>query len=345
MLKTCLGAIVAACLLFPPALAADPYKRGADYFPNLPVVNQNGEKGLFYDDKIKGKTVVISFIYTSCRDICPLTTARMAQLEEKLGDAMGRDVFFYSMTVDPANDTPEKMKKFSEAFGTGPGWQFLTGTFDDIKTINAALGDTSKELYEHRNEIVIGNDATGEWARNNLFGDLDRLVIDVKSMDPNFRIPIAAFSANSSVNVARALPDAPGQAMFKKICAPCHTVGVGDRVGPDLRGVTERRTSAWLTAFLKNPDEMRRKNDPVARELIDRFPTVRMPKMGLTDEDAADLIAFLKQKTADLKEAEADAAANSHAHHGHHGAPDDTAHHEHHGHQAAPADERKHHKH
>jgi cytochrome oxidase Cu insertion factor (SCO1/SenC/PrrC family)/cytochrome c2 len=321
MLKTCLGAIAAACLLLSPAFGAEPYKRGADYFPNLPVVDQNGGSGRFYDDKIKGKTVVISFIYTSCQDICPLTTARMAQLEEKLGDAMGRDVFFYSMTVDPVNDTPEKMKKFAEAFGAGPGWQFLTGTFENIKTINAALGDTSKELYEHRNEIVIGNDVTGEWSRNNLFGDLDRLVIDVKSMDPEFRIPPAMFESNGEVNVARVLPDVPGQVMFKKICAPCHTVGVGDRVGPDLRGVTERRTNSWLTAFLKNPDDVRKKNDPVARELIARFPTVRMPKMSLTDEDAADMIAFLKGKTEELKEAEADAAASSHEHHGHAVAP------------------------
>jgi cytochrome c2 len=119
--------------------------------------------------------------------------------------------------------------------------------------------------------------------------------------------------------------------MFKKICAPCHTIGVGDRVGPDLRGATDRRTEAWLTTFLKNPDEMRKKNDPATRELMARFPTVRMPKMGLTDEDAADMIAFLRRKSADLKEAEADAAP--HAHHDHGVAPSNASqgrdHHEH----------------
>src|SRR4051812_939786 len=65
---------------------------GETYIPNLPVVTQNGETLNFYDDLIKDKVVVISFIYTSCTDICPLTTARLADVREKLGDAVGRDI-------------------------------------------------------------------------------------------------------------------------------------------------------------------------------------------------------------------------------------------------------------
>src|SRR5262249_4548637 len=72
---------------------------GANYIPNLPVIDQNGRTLHFYDDVIKGKIVVISFIYTSCQDLCPLTTARMAQLEDKLDGAVGRDLFFISMSV------------------------------------------------------------------------------------------------------------------------------------------------------------------------------------------------------------------------------------------------------
>src|ERR671933_496214 len=74
---------------------------GKGYFPNLPVVTQDGKTVRFYDDLLKGKIVVINFIYTSCQDICPIATARLAQVEEKLGDKMGRDFFFISMTVDP----------------------------------------------------------------------------------------------------------------------------------------------------------------------------------------------------------------------------------------------------
>src|ERR1700744_3972111 len=169
---------------------------GANYFPNVPVVTQDGKTLNFYDDVIKGKTVVISFIYTNCPDICPLTTARLTQVEDQLGDAMGRDIFFVSMTVDPERDTPEKLKEFSKAFGTGPGWLFLTGKPEDIWFINSKLGSKSRLLNEHRNEITLGNDATGEWMRNTVFGDLDRLVLDIRAMRPEWRREAKVFDRN-----------------------------------------------------------------------------------------------------------------------------------------------------
>src|SRR2546426_12628276 len=101
---------------------------GEGYFPDLPVVTQDGKTLRFYDDLIKGKIVLISLIYTSCPDICPLTTARIAQMEEKLGDIVGRDMFLISMTVDPENDTPERLKAVAAAVHAGPGWPFVPGT-------------------------------------------------------------------------------------------------------------------------------------------------------------------------------------------------------------------------
>src|SRR3984893_12882367 len=82
-------------------LEAQGVRRGANYFPNLPVVTQDGKTLKFYDDILKDKIVLISFIYTNCPDICPLATARIAQVEDKLGDMVGRDIFFVSMTGHP----------------------------------------------------------------------------------------------------------------------------------------------------------------------------------------------------------------------------------------------------
>jgi protein SCO1 len=132
---------------------------GEGYFPNLPVVTQDGKTARFYDDLLKGKLVVINFIYTSCQDICPVATARLAQVEDKLGDRMGRDFFFISMTVDPERDTPERLKEYAQAFGAGPGWSFVTGKSADIRAINYKLGERSTNLSEHRNEIVLGNES------------------------------------------------------------------------------------------------------------------------------------------------------------------------------------------
>jgi len=298
-------------------LEAQSYHRGANYFPNLPVVTQDGKVLKFYDDVIKDKIVLISFIYTNCPDLCPLTTARITQVEDRLGDMVGRDIFFISMTVDPERDTPERLKEFATAFGVGPGWLFLTGKPEDIRRINSSLGDKSRNLSEHRNEIVLGNDVTGEWQRNSVFGDLDRLIMDIRSMDPKWRNEVRQPKFDEASNTGYALDLQPGQSLFKKLCAPCHTIGVGDRVGPDLRGAAERRQQAWLTRFIKTPEKVLAEKDPVALSLAEKFPGVRMPDLGLSEIDAGDLISYIKTQTSHLADGAQDATVGAGHQHQH----------------------------
>jgi protein SCO1 len=289
---------------------------GKDYFPNPPVVTQDGKTLRFYNDLIKDKIVVISFIYTSCADLCPLTTARLAQIQEKLGDSVGRDIFFYSITVDPERDSPEVLKKHAEAFHIGPGWLFLTGKPEDIASIRYKLGDRRRKLSEHTQEVRLGNDATGEWERASLMGDLDRLVMSIRGMDPSWREQVQAPQDGDAGNSVYQLSDEPGQALFKKLCAACHTVGVGDRVGPDLQGVTARRDRSWLSSFITAPEKAHVRKDPTALALAAKFPGVRMPNLGLTKNDTADLITYLEAQSKSV-EAEKSAAAG-HGHHHHH---------------------------
>src|SRR5476651_2107101 len=110
MLRNILAGLVCllAVIVSAPEARSKPW--GADYFPDVPVVNQDGKTLHFYDDLIKGRIVVVSFVYTSCSDLCPIMTARLAQLKDKLGDAVGRDIFFISMSVDPEHDTPDMLK-------------------------------------------------------------------------------------------------------------------------------------------------------------------------------------------------------------------------------------------
>jgi protein SCO1 len=292
---------------------------GANYFPNVPVIDQNGRTLNFYDDVIKGKIVVVSFIYTSCQDLCPLTTARMAQLEDKLDGAVGRDLFFVSMSVDPENDTPERMKAFADAFDVGPGWLFLTGKEADIRAINYKLGDRSdRGLSDHRNEIVLGNDAGGYWQRASVFGDLDSLVISVRQMNPVWLNEVHAPQREQLVDIKNfMMPDQPGQALFKKMCAPCHTIGVGDRVGPDLRDVTARRDRTWLVNLIKDPKKMFTDKDPIVLALAEKFPGVRMPALGMGDIDAQDLLTYLDDQSARIVDAAPGSAPQKASHHHH----------------------------
>ncbi|HEY1545233.1 MAG TPA: SCO family protein [Xanthobacteraceae bacterium] len=294
------AALAAALLSTLVSVHAQSNRWGAGYFPNLPVVTQDGKKLNFYDDVIKGRRVLISFIYTNCPDICPLTTARLAQLEDKLGDEVGRDIFFVSLTVDPVRDTPARLKEFANAFGAGHGWLFLTGNPADMYEIKSKLGDKSHRLDEHRNEVVLGNDATGQWMRDSVFGDLDRLVYDIHEMDPKWSAQVRQPKFNAASNTGYALGNEPGQALFKRICAPCHTVGVGDRVGPDLRGVTKRRDHDWLSSFIQHPDQARARHDPIVVSLMEKFPAVHMPALGVGPADAGDLITYLEAQNKAL---------------------------------------------
>ena len=269
---------------------------GSNYFPNTKVVNQDGKELNFYDDLIKGRIVVFSFIYTRCKDICPLTTARLAEVQDALGDAFGRDIFFYSVTIDPKHDGPKELKAYADAFNVKPGWQFLTAPPEVLLEIRQKLGERSRKLTEHRNDVVLGNDRTGEWQRDSSFSGIRELTDTIRSMDPAYREKSVAAEIAATNSDPIALPET-GAALFVKACAACHTIGGGKRVGPDLKGVTGRRERDWLTAFIMDAPAMIERGDPTAKQLFDEYNHVRMPALGLTANDAGDLIDYLASRS------------------------------------------------
>ncbi len=274
---------------------------GPEYFTNATVYDQNGKALHFYDDVIKGKIVVISFIFAKCHDLCPLTTARLAEVRHRLGDAVGRDVFFVSITIDPENDTPAILKAYAEPFDIGAGWQFLTGSPEVIKDIRNKLGELSRQKSEHTAEVLLGNDRTGEWGHDSAMSDPTLLVLNINSMDPNWRDKpqqvALATSAATSASVQTPMPKLPGLAMYRKLCLSCHTIGKGDRIGPDLAGVSARRDHDWLVTFISEPEKMRRAQDKTLAELTAKFKGTNMPNLGLSTSDAAELIAYIDDET------------------------------------------------
>jgi protein SCO1/2 len=271
---------------------------GEGYFPNLPVQDQHGRTLRFFDDVLADRIVVVSFVFTRCTDICPLTTARLAQAAERLEDVLGKSVHFVSISVDPVNDTPDKLLAYAQAFHSGPGWTFLTGRLEDIRAINARFGERMRSLNDHRNEVLLGNVTTREWQRTNAFQDIVRLEHEIRSMDPAFRARQRSVADAGNGSRGYVLPDVPGQALFGRLCSGCHAIGGGDRVGPDLLGTATHRPHDWLKRYIANPESMRRQADPVALDLVRRFPSVRMPNLGLTELDAGDLISYIAAQSA-----------------------------------------------
>lgn len=107
--------------------------------PDFTLVSQNGtEVGLA---SLRGKVVVVAFIYTWCPDICSLLTAKMALVQDELGASFGTDVAFVSITFDPERDTAEVLRAYAEAFDADPaGWFFLTGEVEAVRGVAKRYG-------------------------------------------------------------------------------------------------------------------------------------------------------------------------------------------------------------
>ncbi len=133
--------------------------------PDATVYNQNGRRLNFYTDLVKGKTVAINFIFTTCTTICPPLTATFRRVQSELGEHMGRDIELISVSVDPVTDTPARLFDFAAKFKAGPGWTFVTGDQAEIDSLLQAFGVAVANKNDHTPTILIGNDATGYWTR------------------------------------------------------------------------------------------------------------------------------------------------------------------------------------
>jgi len=131
---------------------------------NLAVYDQNGTKLDFYNDLVKGRTVAIDFIFTTCTTICPSLTATMRRVQQSL-DQQGTRVQLISISVDPVTDTPERLREFAKKFNAGPGWSFVTGKKSDIDVLLQAMGAAVSLREDHTPMMLVGNDVRGKWTR------------------------------------------------------------------------------------------------------------------------------------------------------------------------------------
>lgn len=303
-------AAAAVCIFSGRDALASGARWGAGYFPNVPLVTQDGKTVHFYDDLLKGKTVAIDLIYTHCVDSCPLETARLAQAQKLLGDRVGKDIYFYSITIDPKRDTPAVLKAYAEKYHAGPGWLFLTGKPSDIDLISKKLGlytDPDADNRDgHGTQLMVGNVPTGQWMQNSATEDPHFLAIQLETYINGWKghstQPTRSYAEATVMDVK-----SKGQYLFATRCVACHTIGHGVRIGPDLLDVTNIRDHAWLTKFIQKPDEMVEARDPIAMRLFKKYNGVQMPNVNLGPQDVQYLIEYLEKETKDLHKPAADA--------------------------------------
>src|SRR5688572_19957945 len=153
-------------------LQCPPGKRGPrdGYFPDVVVTTHEGERARFYSDLVMGRTVLFNFMYTSCSERCPLYTANLVKVQRLLGERVGKDIFMYSLSLDPLTDTPRVLRDYTEAHGVGPGWRFLTGKPADMEVLRQRLGfvdpnpEVDRDKESHLGILRYGNEKLDRWS-------------------------------------------------------------------------------------------------------------------------------------------------------------------------------------
>jgi protein SCO1 len=147
-------------LVLPLLLGANPPLADIGPAPELKLTDADGKP--FDLARLRGKAVVVSFIYTTCNGVCPATTHRLYRVQEALKEARlwGDRVEFLSISLDPARDTPEVLKNYARIYDADPAaWHFLTGPIDRVDRTLAAWDmwarRDAKGVLDHPSRIFL----------------------------------------------------------------------------------------------------------------------------------------------------------------------------------------------
>jgi protein SCO1 len=160
----------------PSARAATPQGKAVKLSDTV-LTDQDGRQVRLLSDVVADKVVVVSFLFTSCTDSCPIVSHSLSQLQDKLGDMLDSQVRLVSLTVDPARDTPAKLKSYSAQHGARPGWLWLTGSPANVTEALKGFGTYSANFENHPGVVMIGDGRSGKWTRVYDIDDAQRLMV------------------------------------------------------------------------------------------------------------------------------------------------------------------------
>lgn len=149
---------------------------------DTPLLDQEGRKLKFKSEVLGERIAVIGFVYTTCTTVCPVVSAVMAQVQEKLGARLGRDVALVTVTVDPVRDTPPRMKAYAAKMGAPAGWTWLTGPKPQVDEVLKVFGAYTPNFTEHPALILVGDAKSGKWLRFYGFPTPDQLTAAVNEL-------------------------------------------------------------------------------------------------------------------------------------------------------------------
>jgi protein SCO1 len=149
---------------------------------DAPLVDQDGRTVRLARDLIGDRIVVVDFVFTTCTTICPILSARLARLQDLLGERLGSEVALISISIDPARDTPARLKAYGARFQARTGWSWVTGAKQEVDQVLRGLGAYTASFTGHAPVMLVGDGRTGRWARFNGFPDPARLLAAVDAL-------------------------------------------------------------------------------------------------------------------------------------------------------------------
>lgn len=144
-----------------------------------PLSDQDGHSIRLKNDLIGDRIVVVTFVYTSCTTVCPVVSTIMSDLQNKLGSRLDKDVRLISLSVDPARDTPDKLKAYAELYDARPGWFWLTGSAGNVTDALMGFGAYTPNFENHPVIVLIGDGRTGKWSRHYGLSNSEHLLAQI----------------------------------------------------------------------------------------------------------------------------------------------------------------------
>jgi protein SCO1/2 len=150
--------------------------------PDTTLSDQDGKTARFKSEIVGDRLVLINFVYLNCTTACPALSAVFADLQQRLGDRLGKEVSLLTITVDPVRDTPLRLKTFAAQYQAGPGWTFLTGRKQAVDEVLKALDSYTPNFAEHPAVVLVGDPRSGEWTRFFGFPGSEQLMAKVDQL-------------------------------------------------------------------------------------------------------------------------------------------------------------------
>lgn len=153
-----------------------------DYrLPAVSLVREDGKPVVLADELNDSRPVVLTFIYTTCTTVCPLTSQTLAELQRKLGPS--RDsVRLVSISIDPEQDTPAKLREYAQRFGAGPEWRHYTGSLAASQAVQRAFGVYRGNKMDHAPVILVRTAPGASWVRIDGFATSDQLLAELPTL-------------------------------------------------------------------------------------------------------------------------------------------------------------------